>query len=235
MSPPADTPGAPGEPERVRRFTRGERWVHRATATLMMVCLVTAAALYLPALAEIVGRRRQVVTVHEWSGVLLPVPALAGLASRAFRRDLRRLNRFAPYDREWLRLMLRRVPQPDRPAGKFNAGQKLWASFGAGAVLVMLGTGLIMWFPRLTSLAHRTGATFVHDWLALALGVVVAGHLWMAAADPESRRGMRTGLVGREWARRLHRHWRPDDPAEGAGSAAGTRTPAAGAGRPDRA
>ena len=35
-------------PERVRRFTRGEHRVHRATAALMLVCLVTAAALYLP-------------------------------------------------------------------------------------------------------------------------------------------------------------------------------------------
>ncbi|MGW6022889.1 cytochrome b/b6 domain-containing protein [Streptomyces sp. NPDC055099] len=169
----------------------------------MGVCVATAACLYLPQLAELVGRRALVVTVHEWSGLLLPAPFLAGLASRAFRGDLRLLNRFGPHDRAWLR---RR--NPHRRAGKFNAGQKLYAGWLAGAVLVMLGTGLLMWFTDLAPLAWRTGSTFVHDWLALALGVVIAGHVGMAWADPEARRGMRTGSVDAEWAERRHPLWR---------------------------
>ncbi|WP_431949123.1 cytochrome b/b6 domain-containing protein [Actinacidiphila sp. bgisy167] len=203
-------------PETVRRFTRAERWVHRTTAALMLVCLGTAAALYLPPLAELVGRRRLVVTVHEWSGIVLPLPLLLGLASRALRSDLRLLNRFAPYDQSWLRDALRRVPHGRRTAGKFNAGQKLYASFAAGAVLVMLGTGLLMMFPHLSGDVWRTGATFVHDWLALAVAAVVAGHLWMAAKDPEARLGMRTGFVTPQWARRHHPRWDHDHshPAE---------------------
>ena len=54
------------------------------------------------------GRRELVVSVHEWAGLALPVPVLAGLASRAFRADLGHLNRFGPYDRRWLRAALRR-------------------------------------------------------------------------------------------------------------------------------
>ncbi|WP_063796115.1 cytochrome b/b6 domain-containing protein [Streptacidiphilus griseoplanus] len=193
-------------PERRRRFTRAERWVHRGTAALMGVCLATAAVLYLPPLAELVGRRRTVVMVHEWSGVLLPVPLLAGLFSAAFRADLRRLNRFAGHDRQWLRAVLRR--RTGRPAGKFNAGQKLYAAWTAGAVLVMAGTGLLMWFPHLAPLVWRTGAGFVHDWLALLVAAVVAGHLWMASRDPEARLGMRTGEVSGRWAEREHPLWR---------------------------
>ncbi|MFE6159705.1 cytochrome b/b6 domain-containing protein [Streptomyces sp. NPDC056486] len=188
---------------RVRRFSPAERWVHRMTALLMGVCVATAACLYVPQLAELVGRRALVVTVHEWSGLLLPAPFLAGLASRAFRGDLRLLNRFGPHDRAWLRRRTRH-----RQAGKFNAGQKLYAGWLAGAVLVMLGTGLLMWFTHLAPLAWRTGSTFVHDWLALALGVVIAGHVGMAWADPEARRGMRTGSVDPEWAEREHPLWR---------------------------
>ncbi|UQT59571.1 cytochrome b/b6 domain-containing protein [Streptomyces durmitorensis] len=188
---------------RVRRFSPAERWVHRVTALLMGVCVATAACLYVPQLAELVGRRALVVTVHEWSGLLLPAPFLAGLASRAFRGDLRLLNRFGPHDRAWLRR-----GAAHRKAGKFNAGQKLYAGWLAGAVLVMLGTGLLMWFTHLTPLAWRTGSTFVHDWLALTLGVVIAGHVGMAWADPEARRGMRTGSVDPEWAEREHPLWR---------------------------
>ncbi|MEU4847136.1 cytochrome b/b6 domain-containing protein [Streptomyces gilvosporeus] len=188
------------------RFTPAEHWVHRTTATLLTICILTAACLYLPFLAELVGRRALMVTVHEWSGILLPVPLLLGLASRALRADLTRLNRYGPHDRRWLHSALRRR-RTGRPAGKFNAGQKLYAAWIAGAVLVMMATGLLMWFTHLAPLMWRTGATFVHDWLALAVIIVVAGHVWMAFGDPEARRGMRTGSVDAEWARREHPLW----------------------------
>ncbi|MDJ0463370.1 cytochrome b/b6 domain-containing protein [Streptomyces sp. H27-C3] len=195
-------------PVRLRRFSRSERWVHRATAGLTLLCIATAAFLYVPPLAELVGRRHLVVTVHEWSGLLIPAPFLLGLVSRPFRSDLRRLNRFGPHDRRWLRAALRRDHRhASRPAGKFNAGQKLYAGWVAGAVLVMLGTGLLMWFTDLAPLLWRTSATFVHDWLALAMGLVVAGHIGMALMRPESRRGMRTGTVDRRWARAEHPLW----------------------------
>ncbi|GJF30721.1 formate dehydrogenase subunit gamma [Kitasatospora sp. NE20-6] len=202
MPPPADG-------GRVRRFARAERWVHRTTAGLMLVCLATALVLYYPPVSELVGRRRLVVVVHEWCGLMLPVPLLLGLASRALRADLVRLNRFTASDRQWLRAVRRR--SWDRPAGKFNAGQKLYAAWIAGAVLVMLGTGLLMWFTHLAPLVWRTGATFVHDWLAVAVAVAVGGHVWMAVRDPEARRGMRTGSVDPLWAVREHPEWDPQD------------------------
>ncbi|GAA3502691.1 formate dehydrogenase subunit gamma [Streptomyces prasinosporus] len=207
MPPRADAPPADTT---VRRFAPAQRWAHRATALLMGVCVATAACLYVPQLAQLAGRRALVVTLHQWSGLLLPVPVLAALVSRAFRADLARLNRFGPHDRVWLRATLRRDRRPaSRPAGKFNAGQKLYAAWIAGATLVMLGTGLLMWFTHLTPLVWRTAATFVHDWLALTVGIVLAGHVGMALADPEARRGLRTGSVRREWAEREHPLWRP--------------------------
>ncbi|MEU9238031.1 cytochrome b/b6 domain-containing protein [Streptomyces shenzhenensis] len=201
---------APAATDRLHRFTAAERWVHRATALLMGLCVATAACLYIPQLAVLVGRRELVVRIHECAGLALPVPVLLGLASRAFRRDLGFLNRFGPHDRLWLHAALSRDKRrSSRPAGKFNAGQKIYANWIAGATLVMLGTGLLMWFTHLTPLMWRTSATFVHDWLALTIGIVLAGHVGMALGDPEARRGLRTGTVSREWARREHPLWRP--------------------------
>ncbi|WP_020139625.1 cytochrome b/b6 domain-containing protein [Streptomyces sp. 351MFTsu5.1] len=203
--------GAAARPEhegRIRRFSTAERMVHRATGYLMLLCLVTAACLYLGPLAQLVGRRHLMVTVHEWSGITLPVPFLLGLLSPAFRADLRRLNRFAVYDRQWLRAVRRRRTSPEaRPAGKFNAGQKLYAGWIAGAVLVMMFTGLLMWFTGLLPLISRTSAIFVHDILAWAITFVVLGHLRKAFEDPEARLGMRTGYVSPSWARRHHSRW----------------------------
>ena len=195
---------------RVRRFGTAPRLVHRATGWLMLLCLASAACLYVGPLAQLVGRRHLMVTVHEWSGISLPLPLLLGLLSADFRADLRRLNRFAVYDRQWLRAARRRrTSSAARPAGKFNAGQKIYAAWIAGATLVMLGTGLLMWFTHLTPIQWRTSATFVHDWLALTIGIVLAGHIGMALGDPEARRGLRTGEVSREWAESEHPLWRP--------------------------
>ncbi|MFF1867737.1 cytochrome b/b6 domain-containing protein [Kitasatospora herbaricolor] len=210
---PTAVPTRPETDGRIRRFTRAERLVHRATGLLMLLCLATAACLYIGPIAQLVGRRRLMVTVHEWSGVLLPLPLLLGLLSRELRADLRRLNRFASYDRQWLRAARRRLTRPqDRPAGKFNAGQKLWAGWIAGAVLVMTATGLLMWFTGLLPFVSRTSAIFVHDCLAWAVAVVLAGHVRQALRDPEARRGMRTGLVGRRWVQRHHPRWLTEDP-----------------------
>ncbi|CAG6392544.1 cytochrome b/b6 domain-containing protein [Streptomyces cocklensis] len=215
MTPLRDTAVA----ARLRRFTPAETWVHRSVTWLLGICVLTGGCLYFPPLAEIVGRRRTVVTLHEYSGIAVPVPVLLGLLSRAFRRDLGRLGRFFPHDWRWLGTALRRRRREPSLAGKFNAGQKLYAAFATGALLIMAGTGVLMWFPRLAPLVWRTGSTFVHDWLALAFVAVIAGHVWFASIDPEARRGLRTGYVPRWWAREEHPLWRPeapqDPPAEG--------------------
>ncbi|GAA2217276.1 cytochrome b/b6 domain-containing protein [Streptomyces nogalater] len=204
---------------RVRRFTTAERLVHRSTGYLMLLCLVSAACLYIGPLALLVGRRPLMVTVHEWSGISLPLPLLFGLLSAEFRADLRRLNRFAVYDRQWLRAVRRRRTAPGaRPAGKFNAGQKLYAGWIAGAVLVMMSTGLLMWFTALLPFISRTSAIFVHDLLAWAITFVLIGHMRRALGDPEARLGMRTGYVSRSWAESRHPRWLKE---EGPGAVTG--------------
>jgi formate dehydrogenase subunit gamma len=197
----------PDEPQRVPRFSPAERAVHRATGLLFLVCLLTALALYVGPVAEFVGRRRLVATLHEWSGVLLPVPVLLGLWSLPFRADLRRLDRFTHQDRRWLAGLRSPDPYRGRLAGKFNAGQKLWAAWLAGTVLVMLGTGLLLWFKFALDFVPRSGVVLVHDVGAYALVIVVAGHIVKAVADPEARHGMRTGSVRRSWAKREHSLW----------------------------
>ena len=192
---------------RLPRFSPAERAVHRATGLLFLVCLLTAVALYVAPVAQLVGRRLLVETLHEWSGLLLPVPALLGLWSGPFRADLCRLDDFAEHDRRWLASLRSPDPRRGRFAGKFNAGQKVWASWLAGAVLVMLGTGLLLWFKFALGFVPRAGVVLVHDVVAYALVVVVAGHILKAIADPEARRGMRTGSVRRSWAAREHALW----------------------------
>jgi formate dehydrogenase subunit gamma len=193
------------------RFSRAERWVHRLTAALMLVCIVTAAILYNGSLSLAVGHRRVVELIHVYCGFALPVPMLLGLASLAYRTDLSRLNRFTRADWRWLRSAQRRRSRAG--VGKFNAGQKLNSWLSCAAILVLLGTGTIMIFVGLAPLSARTGATFVHDWAALSVGLLVIGHGYRAARDPEARRGMRTGRVSGYWAENEHPEWAPEPDA----------------------
>ena len=187
------------------RFTRAVRLVHRTTAVLMLTCIGTAAILYNHPLAILVGHRHLVELVHVYSGLALPLPLLLGLASAAYRADLRRLNRFSAADWRWLRSRTRR--DGTIRVGKFNAGQKLNAALSAGAILVLFGTGTLMYFTGLAPLAWRTGSTFVHDWFALAVGLLVFGHISFALRDAQARFGMRHGHVSRDWARAEHTDW----------------------------
>ncbi len=195
----------PPSPTELVRFSRVEHAVHRTVAILMVVSIATAAILYNGFLAVPIGHRRIVKLVHVYSGFALLVPIVVGVLSRTYRADLRRLNRFSKNDWRWLRSRTRR--DGTIAVGKFNAGQKLNAALSTGGIIVLLATGTVMYYPDLVRLSWRTGASFVHDWFALAIGLLVAGHISYAMRDAESRRGMRTGRVSTVWARDHHGAW----------------------------
>jgi len=191
----------------VTRFSRAQRWLHWSNATLFLILLATGMTLYVPALSRLIGRRVLVKDIHVYSGLLLPIPLLlayAGSWRDSVRQDVRRLARWSVDDRRWLLSLGRRGKAR---LGKFNAGQKLNAIFVAGCIPLMLATGGIMrWFDPFP-LAWRTGATFVHDWVALTLLVVILGHIGKALAEPISLRSMVKGTVPARYAQRHHPRW----------------------------
>lgn len=214
----------------VERFDRVERALHWSNAVLFLLLLATGMTLYVPSLAGLVGRRVLVKDVHVISGLLLPVPLVLASSGRwreGLRRDVRRLARWSVDDRRWLLSWGRRGRAS---LGKFNAGQKLNAVFVAGCIPVMLVTGAIMrWFDPFP-LDWRTGATFVHDWLALLLLAVVVGHIGKALAEPVALRSMWWGRVPARHVERNHPRWWAELQAEAQPAArdtigAGDRSP----------
>jgi formate dehydrogenase subunit gamma len=203
-------------PPELARFDRVERAAHWSTASLFGVLMFTGAALYAGPISTLVGQREVVRTIHVGAGLLLPLPLLIGLAGRwgrALRGDLRRLGRFDDEDRRWLR----RDTRADARLGKFNPGQKLNAAFLGSAIVVMLGTGIVLKWFSLFSLTTRTGATFVHDWVALGIWISVLGHIMLAVRDPVALRGMLHGAVTARWARTNRPRWYETETGEDAG------------------
>ena len=208
-------PLRPADPP-LERFARAERIVHWSTATLFVTLMLTGAALYAGPISTLVGRRDVVRTIHVTAGLALPVPLLIGLVGKwgaALRRDLRRLDRWIPDDRLWLR----RATRDQARLGKFNPGQKLNATFLGAAIVLMIATGSIMkWFDAFP-LSWRTGATFVHDWVALGVWLAVGGHVLFALRDPEALRSMVRGAISARWARTRRPRWYEEEtgmPAE---------------------
>jgi formate dehydrogenase subunit gamma len=198
----------PGQHNRdLARFDRTERWLHWANATLVGVLVTTGAILYWGELSSVFGRRALFKDIHVIAGLGLPIPfllALPGRRGRALRRDLGVLNRFSADDFAWLRS---RGRDPSVRLGKFNPGQKLNTAFVGAALVTMLATGSVLRFFGPFPLAWRTGATFIHDWTALALGLAITGHVWLAVSDPDALRGMVEGTVPARWARRNRPRW----------------------------
>jgi len=64
----------------------------------------------------------------------------------------------------------------------------------------------MQWF-RFFPVSWRTGATFVHDLFALAVAVVVFGHIAFALTHRDSMRSMIKGWVTEAWASRHAHGW----------------------------
>jgi len=191
----------------MQRFDRTERWVHWANATLVGVLVATGAVLYSGQLSSVFGRRALFKEIHVIAGLCLPIPflvSLPGRRGRALRRDLGVLNRFSSDDFRWLRS---RGSDRTVRLGKFNPGQKLNTAFVGAALVTMLATGIVLRFFGPFPLSWRTGATFIHDWTALALGLAITGHIILALNDGDALRGMLFGTVPAAWARRKASRW----------------------------
>ena len=189
----------PSEPD-LLRFDRVERAVHWLSAALFLVLLATGLTLYGFPGTQWVGRRLLLKNMHVVSGALLPIPLLAGIATRAgrqLRTDLHRVARWTADDRRWWS----RGNRHRVALGKFNPGQKLNTAFVGASLIVMSATGWMLRFPDPFSNSLRRGATAIHDWFAFALLVTAIGHVALAWADKDALRSMVHGRVSAAWAR----------------------------------
>jgi formate dehydrogenase subunit gamma len=216
------------------RFDLVQRVAHWANATLFGILVLTAIPLSFGGVERLVGRHVLLADLHLWTGVALPVPVLVALAGPwgvRFRRDVRRFNRWTDEELRWLWSLGRR----GRAVDKFNPGQKLNAVFVGGAVVVLLGTGIVMRWFGLFPVDWRTGATFVHQVLAWVVTGVIVGHVVMAVTHPVALRSMLLGRVPISWARRHAPAWLAEEQA-GSGPATTGRTgwPPRRSGRPPR-
>jgi formate dehydrogenase subunit gamma len=177
----------------VKRFSRTERTLHWVNAAGFFLLLATGLILYLPRLSILVGRRPLLKDIHLWGGIGW-IAALGLVALVGDRRGLVRAAR----DLEQLR--------PSR----FNVGQKVNAILSAAFAILFLASGLLLWAGERDTRFRFASTVLLHDGLLYASLVLLVGHLYLAVIHPATRhslRGMTTGKVSEEWARRHYPRW----------------------------
>ena len=195
-------------PARVPRFNVSERAVHWLTALAFFSLLISGL---------VVGRRGSFHNVmYAWhlasAGLLVGgVGLILAMGNRrVLRGTARELRSLDEQDREWLDAIPARLfsGAPEPPAARFNAGQKV------NFLLVSLMLALLFVTGADTIIAgtHHNLIFGGHKLATIALCALVAGHMYMALLNRATRpalRGMLTGDVDREWARKHYPRWKP--------------------------
>jgi formate dehydrogenase subunit gamma len=197
---------ATAEHRRLPRFTRTERAVHWVHATAFLILLASGLCLYLPSLAELVGRRPLLKTIHLYTAVawLVALALVIVVGDRAsLRATVREIDLFDRDDRRWLR-------GRSAPQGRLNAGQKLNAIITAAFAVLFWITGLLLWYGERDTRFRFAQTILIHDWLMYASFILFVGHLYLSVINPRTRHalnGMTRGWVDAEWAREHHAKW----------------------------
>jgi formate dehydrogenase subunit gamma len=196
---------------RIVRYDFRERLVHAIAALSYVYLLLTGLAFWTPWLfwiAIALGGGYVSRVLHPWAGLLFAAAVAAMYVQ--WRRDMRT----TPADREWRRAMAHYVRNEDGqvpPAGRFNYGQKTLFWVMALGGLVLLLSGVVMWFvASIPSELHalRSVATILHAATALITigGFIV--HIYMGVAVvPGGLRAIVRGDVTEAWARQHHALW----------------------------
>lgn len=196
---------------RVLRYSFHERLMHWTAGLSYVYLLLTGLAFWSPWffwLAVVLGGATLSRILHPWAGVVFTLALL--WMFRVWAAQMRSTGR----DRAWWRALPHYIRNEDDkvpPEGRFNAGQKLlfWGFFWCGLVLLL--SGLVLWFPQWIPWELRVlrlAAVIVHPVAALLTIALFLIHVYMGTAvEPGAFGSMLRGDVSRKWAARYHRAW----------------------------
>ena len=196
------------KPREIVRYTLFERLLHWTVAFTFLYLALTGLAIFTPKLSWLMGVLGGGQVVRAWHPIV-GVVFVAAVLIQFFKwfKDLR----LTPNDRVWLKRMRDYLAGRDEkvpPTGRFNAGQKLlfWTQVILG--IVLLASGIPVWFPKEFSRDLRLWSILVHSGAGAAAILSLVVHIHMAVFITKGAlRAMTEGQVSEEWARHHHGTW----------------------------
>jgi formate dehydrogenase subunit gamma len=195
----------------LERYTFTERIAHAFTGVTYLYCLGTGMAFYSPHLfwiALALGGAPTSRFWHPWIGLGFVMGTL--WIHKLWSRDLE----ITEVDKRWLNNTQAYITndEADTPlSDKFNGGQKVFYWLMLYGALLLLLSGLFLWFPEYIprqSAWVRGVMILLHEVAALATigGFII--HIYMGVfMVPGSMTAITTGYVTRAWAWTHHRLW----------------------------
>jgi formate dehydrogenase subunit gamma len=199
--------GASRERGLIERYTFGERVLHWWVALTFVALMVSGFALGYPRaafLSGLFGGGQTMRFLHPWIGVGFFAGVVVMLF--AWARDMR----FEAADREWTRRIrsYARTGHTGLDIGRYNAGQKGYFWFSVLTGVLLLATGVPLWFPWLAGAGvHRVSRLVHHAVFLLSVGGFIL-HVYLSTVMlPGTFSAMTTGRVTRAWAAWHHPRW----------------------------
>jgi formate dehydrogenase subunit gamma len=206
----ATTSHAPHAGE-LERYTFTERIMHWFSGVTYLYCLTTGLAFYSPHLYWLAYLLGGPHTSRFWHPILGVVFVMGTFwMNSLWRRDME----ITEVDKRWMSHMRAYITndEADTPlSDRFNAGQKIYYWLMIYGALLLLLSGVFLWFPEYIpgqSAWVRGVMILLHEVAALATigGFII--HVYMSVfMVPYSMAAITTGYVTRAWARTHHRLW----------------------------
>lgn len=208
--PPSLPVGAITPSGEVVRYSYEERMCHWTTGTAYVFCLATGLAFYSPYLywlSVVGGGPATARLLHPWGGLLFYLAVV--WMHILWKSQMAE----APEDKQWRDNIKAYIEDRDDevpPQGRFNAGQKLFYWVMYYGALILLATGILMWFPEKWRGLHGVMSIVIplHTGAALlTIGAFII-HVYMGIMMVVGGfRGIAVGTVTKEWAQHHHRLW----------------------------
>ena len=195
----------------VLRYTFVERMTHWLAAGSYIYLLATGLAFWSPWMfwiAVVLGGGQLSRMLHPWAGLIF-----VGSLLHMFQMWSKQMG-FETVDREWwksLHYYIRNQDEKMPPAGRYNAGQKVlfWSFFYAGIVLLL--SGLVLWFTDSLPWSLRWlryAAVILHPVAALVTVANFMIHIYMGVfAERGAFGSVIRGDVSLTFAKRYHPGW----------------------------
>lgn len=200
----ADFYAAPAD---IQRFSLAERWTH-LVRMLAFLCLFFSGYIFfynnVSMLRLFFGSPGVAVVFHWVSGLIFVGASAVSLV--LWYQDAR----FAPYDGEWFKKHGGYFggKEVEVPAGRLNAGQKVFFWLTVILSLIMGATGILLIFKSSLPLSFNCLNSTVHGFFAIIFVAAIIAHAYLGTiANPGTWSAMVTGKVSRKWAEKHHSEW----------------------------
>ncbi|KUG03060.1 formate dehydrogenase o gamma subunit [hydrocarbon metagenome] len=203
---------------RVERFNFLSRFTHWGHTVTFLLCLFTGLALFLDGadwLAAIFGGYGGANLVHRIAAVVMTIVIVIFVVGnfKVLIAWIKDILRFGMNDIKFLMLfpfefLGFKVKVP--PQTKFNGGEKGNSMVTPTAVIFLILSGYIMWFPAIFPAGLVRLAYPIHDISMVLATMMVCMHGYLGSFHPgsgESFWGMWKGTVREDWAEHHHKIW----------------------------